>query len=267
MRGPPNGRGAGALVAAALVVTALGGAALGIGALGIGALATASARADYLVADLSERRISITLGFAGAEVLLFGATDGEGEVAVVVRGPAQPVLVRRKERISGVWVNRAWVRFDGAPAFYRVASSQPLLALAPPALLEREEIGVEHLRIESAGTPEETEKFRLALIRSKERERLYGAGPGHVTFIGERLFRTTVDFPANVAPGAYTVEVFLIRDGQVTNAQRWPLFISKEGLSAEIFDFAHRTPGLYGVIAVLVALMAGWLAAVVFRRM
>ena len=70
------------------------------------------AGADYLVADLSKRRIDITLGFSGAEVLLFGATDGGGDVVVVVRGPKQPVVVRKKERVLGIWANHDWMRFD-----------------------------------------------------------------------------------------------------------------------------------------------------------
>jgi hypothetical protein len=39
-----------------------------------------------LVADLSAHEISITTGFTGTELILFGATEGEGEVVVVVRG-------------------------------------------------------------------------------------------------------------------------------------------------------------------------------------
>ncbi len=111
------------------------------------ALAASQVRAQYLVADLSERRITITLGFVGAKVLLFGATDGEGDVAVVVRGPEQSVVVRRKARFAGVWVNRTSMRFEKVPAFYRVATSRPLGQLAAPAVLSRHEIGVDYLHL------------------------------------------------------------------------------------------------------------------------
>lgn len=243
-------------------------AALALAALALGAVVWATARADYLVADLSDRRITITTGFTGTRVLLFGATDGTGDVAVVVRGPSHPVVVRRKHRLAGVWVNLAWMRFEGVPAFYRVAGSRPLPELGGPALLSRHEIGVDHLRL-SPGTGSaqaEAETFRQALVRNMARDGLYHREIGKVTFLGDRLFRTTVDFPANVATGAYTVEVFLIRDGEVTSAQRWPLFINKTGLGAEIYEYAHRSSALYGLIAVFGALVAGWLAAAVFRK-
>ena len=47
----------------------------------------AAARAEGLVADLTSHLIAITTGFTGASVVLFGATDGPGNVIVAVRGP------------------------------------------------------------------------------------------------------------------------------------------------------------------------------------
>lgn len=226
------------------------------------------ARADYLVADLSKRRIDITLGFSGAEVLLFGATDGNGDVIVVVRGPNQPVVVRRKERFAGIWINRDWMSFDRAPAFYYVASSRPLDLIASDTALAGIEAGLDHVRVAAAdrSVNAETEKFRAALVRAKAREGLYGAGPGQVTFLGGRLFRTTVAFPATVATGPYTVEVFLVRDGAIENAQRWPLFITKVGLSAAVYDRAQQDPAFYGLVAVAIAVMAGWIGALGLRK-
>ena len=37
-----------------------------------------------LVADVSENLVAITTGFTGKEILLFGATDGPGDIAIVV---------------------------------------------------------------------------------------------------------------------------------------------------------------------------------------
>lgn len=226
------------------------------------------ARADYLVADLSKRRIDITLGFSGAEVLLFGATDGGGDVVVVVRGPKQPVVVRKKERFLGIWANHDWMRFNDVPAYYYVASSKPLETIASHATLSRIEVGFDSIPLtpSDASPGADAESFRAALIGAKERQGLYSTGPGQVTYIGGRLFRTTVSFPATVATGAYTVEVFLIRNGNIDSAQRWPLFITKVGLSAEVYDRAHKNSAFYGLIAIVIALMAGWLGAIGLRK-
>jgi len=221
------------------------------------------AGADYLVADLSKRRIDITLGFAGAEVLLFGATDTGGDVVVVVRGPNQKVVVRHKDRLGGIWVNREWMQFNNVPNFYYVASSRPLEVIASQPTFAGIEVGLKNLRMTPGDSSQgaDADSFRAALVRVKQHEGLYATGSGQVNFIGGRLFRTTVSFPATVEPGPYTVEVFLLRKGNVESAQRWPLFITKVGVSASVFERAHEDPALYGLVAVAIAVMAGWLGA------
>ena len=66
--------------------------------------------------------------------------------------------------------------------------------------------------------------------------------------------------------GIYKVEVFLLRKGAVVGAQTTPLVISKAGIGAEVFEFAHRNSALYGIMAIAIALAAGWLAGLVFRK-
>lgn len=227
-----------------------------------------SARAQALVADLSDHLIAITAGFSGADVLLFGATEGEGDVIVILRGPEMPVAVRRKTRAMGIWVNTERVVFTGAPAFYRVAANRPIDEIASPALKARHRIGVDQIRVmpERTLTPQKFNNFREGLLRNKEREGLYSSEVGKVSFLGPRLFRTTINLPANVPPGSYTVEVLLVRNGQVVAAQTTPMFVSKTGIGADAYDFAHRYAAVYGMIAVLMAVSAGWAAGAVFRR-
>ncbi|MCM0020593.1 MAG: TIGR02186 family protein, partial [Tagaea sp.] len=99
-----------------------------------------------------------------------------------------------------------------------------------------------------------------------ERLALYEAEPGRVTFLGPRLFRTRIVFPANVPTGAYNVEVLLVRNGQVAAAQSTPMFVSKVGIGAEVYDFAHTHAAWYGLLAVLIAVFAGWAAGAIFKK-
>lgn len=234
----------------------------------LAAFVAGPARAQPLVADLSDHLIAITAGFAGTDVLLFGATEGEGDVIVILRGPEHPVIVRRKSRVAGIWINTERVSFSGAPAFYRVASSRPLDEITTPALRARHQIGADQLRIvpQRNLSPERLAEFRDGLLRNKEREALYSTELGKVSFLGPRLFRTRIYLPANVPPGSYTVEVLLVRNQQVIAAQTTPMFVSKVGIGADVFDFAHRHAAVYGLVAVLMAVSAGWAAGSVFRR-
>ncbi|HYG89017.1 MAG TPA: TIGR02186 family protein [Azospirillum sp.] len=243
--------------------------AIGAAAVAGAVLALAvAARAQQLVADLSSHLIAITTGFTGTEVVLFGSTDGPGDVAVVVTGPRTTATVRRKSRVAGIWVNRDKVVFDQVPSFYVVATNRPLEQFVRAPVLERHQIGLTHLRMESKEPPTagELSDYRAALIRTKQRAGLYGITLGQVTFLGARLFRTNIYFPATVPTGLYNVEVFLIRDGDVVTAQTTPLVVSKVGFSAEVFEFARSQPFSYGLAAVVGAVAAGWLAGAVFRR-
>ncbi len=231
-------------------------------------LAPAVARAQALEADLTSHLIAITTGFSGAEVTLFGSAESDGDVIVVVRGPDVRAIVREKRETMGVWLNRDRMIFDDVPGFYAMASNKAVNEIASTDLRDRHKIGVETLSLKTSqqAPPERLAEFREALIRNKQATGLYPQAIGTVNFVGARLFRTTISFPATVPTGAYQVSVFLLRDGRLIGAQTTPLLISKLGLSAEVVDFARKNPLWYGLVAVAVAVLAGWASSLPFRR-
>ncbi|CAK0765640.1 Transmembrane protein [Azospirillaceae bacterium] len=221
-----------------------------------------------LVADLSNHLVAINTSFTGTEVVLFGVVEGPGDIAVVVTGPRTAVTVRRKDRVAGIWINQDSVRFKSVPGFYAVATNRPLDAIVNSSVLARHQIGLEHLALTPTEptSPNQVAEFRRSLIRGKQRQGLYGTKLGQVSFLGDRLFRTNISFPANVPIGHYTVSVFLIRGGDVMTAQTTPLVVGKVGLSFEIYDFAQRRPFGYGLAAIAGAVIMGWLASALFGR-
>ncbi len=227
------------------------------------------ARADTLVADLSEHLVAITTGFHGAEVLLFGAIEGPGDVIVIVRGPERRLVMHRKSRVLGVWVNTASMTFEQAPSFFAMASSRPPEEIAAATVRAREEMGLEYLRLNlppAKASPNLAAEWRAGLIRNHQARGLYATEVTPVTFLGSRLFRTEIVLPANVPTGAYKVQVYLLQDGQVVSAQTTPLSVKKTGAEAAIFRFAYERPALYGAAAILLALVAGLMAHMAFRK-
>lgn len=224
--------------------------------------------AQAVVADLSDHLIAVTTGFDGAELLLFGAIEGDAaDVIVVVRGPSEEIVVRRKDRIGGIWINNQKLVFGSVPAFYRLASTQPVETIASDRILARHGIGVEHIRmINPTAENGDLSIFREALIRNKVRLGLYPTANEKVTLLGNRLFRSDIFFPSNVPTGTYDVTVYLFRNGKVISAQTTPLAVSKIGMGARVFAFAHRHSILYGIAAIAMALTAGWFAGAVAKR-
>jgi uncharacterized protein (TIGR02186 family) len=231
------------------------------------ALGAATVRAEEVVADLSSHIIAINTGFTGASVVLFGATDGPADVVAVVRGPERDMTIWRKGKVAGIWVNAESVSFNNVPSFYSVASSRPLDTILSPSAAALYRIGTGSLKLNptSPVAPERAKRFGDALVVEQQRAGLFTPEAGKISFLGERLFRASLSFPGNVPTGTYLVEIFLVRDRDVVGGQTTPLVVSKVGVDAAVSDFAVRQSAIYGVIAVLTAVVAGWLASLPFR--
>jgi uncharacterized protein (TIGR02186 family) len=229
-----------------------------------------------LVPDVSQRAIEIRYSFTGAELLLFGAILYPGgrvptdqvDVAVVVKGPLQPILVREKQKVAGIWMNVESERFRSAPSFYAVASSRPLSQLVEERTAAIYELGVQNLQLSpgAGASPEERQRFEAGLIELQQRQQLYFEDPRGVEITQGVLYRARINIPARVPVGKYTAETFLIRDGQVIAAAVRDIRIEKLGFERFVAMAAEQWSLTYGLVAVLVSLFLGWAASVIFRR-
>jgi uncharacterized protein (TIGR02186 family) len=240
-------------------------------------LLTGSARAETLIVSLSTDEVKISSNFTGATVTVFGAVErdaatiarpGAYDIAVVLRGPDQEVVTRRKERFLGVWVNRAAATLAGVPAFYAVHSTRPMEEIAAEALLNRFELGMAHVTIvpEETLDPTTAADFASALRRLKEEDGLYLEETDAVTLMGSSIFQTMFVLPAHIPTGTYVATVYLFNGGALLARAEGSLIVSKTGFEQFMFTAAHRQPLIYGASAVVLALLIGWLAGVIFRR-
>lgn len=235
------------------------------------ALTAAPAAAKGIIADVDDHLVEITTDFAGQDILVFGAIDGPGDVVLVMRGPLGQVQVHHKARFAGIWVNAETVGFVNVPSLYGVAASRNLFEILPPEALDRYELGVGRVKFTPVGGEiPGSGPFKDALVQQKKKHGLYADRVGRVTFIGETLFRANLHLPSNVPTGTYLIDVYLVRGGRIVDAQNMPLIISKVGFGADLFKYAHAaniaTRFGYGVVAVLVSLLTGWLAHLAFRK-
>ena len=225
-------------------------------------------RAQSCLVDISEYLVPITTGFAGSSVFIFGTIEGMSDLVLTVQGPPSTIEMYRKSRIAGIWVNTAKMSFNQAPSFFAIAANRPLEDIAAESELSLHQMGVEHIvdLPPAKASPNVRETWKQALIRNMQSKGLYATEVESVNFPGPTLYRARIQLPANVPTGEYKVNAFCLVDGKVQGARTVPLSVSKIGVEAEIFQFAHNLPLIYGVIAVVLALVAGWLAHLVFRR-
>jgi uncharacterized protein (TIGR02186 family) len=233
-------------------------------------------------ADISTRTFEITTGFAGHEIIVFGAVDNSQapaeqtdyyDVVVVVEGTPFPVVVRKKSDVAGVWINTSSITFASVPSYYAITSTKPIEQIAGPAVLERHAIGFRHIAMRpspgyrGAIKDYELAAFRAAVIRLKKQQNLYVTEPnGGVTFTGRSLFRSTIALPANVPVGPLVARTYLFRNGEVVSAHIARVTLQRAGIERLVHNFAFIYPMSYGLIAVLLAVVSGLLASAYFRR-
>jgi uncharacterized protein (TIGR02186 family) len=231
---------------------------------------------EEVQADISTREISIQSDFTGIEILIFGSVDlsqapdpdqSGYDVIVVIRGPSEPLVVRRKHRVAGIWVNSLGKTFASPPGFYAVLSSRPFRAIASDKTLKELGIGLSNVDFGryTLGDPQE-ESYRSAMIRLRKEELLFQEHDDGVSFIGRSLFRATVDLPVNVPIGRYTSDVYLFRDGVLLSKKQSTLEVSKAGFERVLYLLAFQHPFLYGLLAVVLAVLAGLAGWFAFRR-
>ena len=240
------------------------------------ALSSVPVRAsETVVAGLSQNRISITANFDGSELLIYGAVKRESpapadpplQVIVTVEGPSAAQIVRRKDRRMGIWVNTDAVLIDRAPSFYAIATTGPLTAILSETENLRHQVSIPRA-IRAVGITSEAEdapSFTEALIRIREHSNLYTLAEGSVDLVEATLFRTDMSLPANLTEGAYRVRIFLTRNGQIIDVKESVIEVHKEGLERWLHSLAHEQPLLYGLLSLLLAVSAGWLASTAFR--
>ncbi len=230
-----------------------------------------------LVPDVSQRNIEIAYSFTGAELLLFGAIlypggrvpeERDADIVVVVKGPSQSIQVREKQKIAGIWINAARVRYLSAPSFYGIASSRPLNELLDERSRAIYELGLDSLQLSpaSGAAPEQNQRFVRGLVDLRRRSGLYHEAPGAVEITDGVLYRARIDIPARVPVGRFTAETFLIRKGRVLAAAVREIDIRKSGFERYVARAADRQSVPYGLAAVALSVLFGWIAGAVARR-
>jgi len=226
------------------------------------------ALAAPLVGDLSNYRIDMDSSFNGTRIFLFGTRNDNGDLVVVVRGPEKDYMVRKKEQIAGIWINRERMKFFHMPDFYWIASSRPLSEIEASSVLNQLGLGLDNLFMPPPPqvSNEKFKTFSEAFLRYQNAHKRYKAEPNNIQFMAETLFKGTIEFPDNIPPGHYTAELYLLSDGELSGMQSIPITVVKTGLDAFLYDYAHEHPALYGITAIMLALSIGWFAGRLFEK-
>ncbi|RYH09374.1 MAG: TIGR02186 family protein [Alphaproteobacteria bacterium] len=233
---------------------------------------------EALNIGISSTEIAIVPDFAGTDVTVFGAIEnvdpallakGGYDIVVALVGPRDRITMRRKERVAGIWINRHSVVFEAMPESYSMTSTRPLDRIASDMELTTHSVGLPRARIvpsSFSGRAEEVAIYRDAFLKLKTGASLYQENPSGVKFVSSSLFAATIHIPADVPNGAHTIRAYLFKEGRFFDEKQLEMKVVKTGLEEAITAAAFDQPLLYGLFAVLLAVLTGWAASLMFRR-
>ncbi len=254
--------------------------AIGLALLVGAALVAGEARAEGLIVSVSNHRVTVTPNYSGEELVLFGSVERDGntpvpptgyDLVVTVSGPRVDMVTRRKERRFGIWLNNDSRQFLKVPAYLAAFADRPLDKIAAPDVQRRQQLGLKNVLLtQRVGTDYadvvESDPFRRAFIRLRTEQGLYSENTSAVTFLTPTLFRTGIPLPAEVPIGTYNIGIKLFSDGALIAKTDTAFEIVKVGFEQFVATAARQHGFVYGVATAAMALMAGWMASIVFRK-
>jgi uncharacterized protein (TIGR02186 family) len=232
--------------------------------------------AEDVVLGLSKDRVAITATFDGSEILVFGAVKRETaipetplQVIVTIAGPYKPIVVRRKDKRFGIWINTESTRIEAAPSFYAVATSAPWDEVITAKQDAKHQVSVARAiqARQTAPADAEQQRFTRAVIRIRTDENLYQLLENEVTVDQQTLFRTSIEMPSNLTEGRYDTRILLTRNGAVISTLNTEIDVRKVGLERFLFSLSREEPLVYGLLSLAIAIFAGWGASGLFSAL
>lgn len=231
-------------------------------------------QAEEIVSGVSQSGVSITTNFDGTSILVYGAAIRDApppswplmEVIITVEGPSTPLVIRKKERVAGIWLNRGAVQITSAPSFYAVAATKTLADILSPDEDAKYHITIPQTIKAAAAPTADQDQFIEALQRIKTASGSFVLAPESVLLLRQSLFRTDIALPANLVEGPYRVRIFLTRGGKIIDMQENQIDVRKAGVERTLYKLAMEEPLVYGILSLLMAMVAGWGAQELFKR-
>ena len=225
---------------------------------------------DNLVTDLSESTVEISSTFSGADILLFGAYDGQknDDIIVVVSGQKGNIKVDKKEKKFGIWMITESIEFLNVPKYHYIASNRKIEEITNNTEIKKRKLDLNSFELKNNKIDYKNldKKWYEALKRNMKKKQFWKIEENSIKLNKNTLFRKTLSLPSNVSTGIYNVKILHYRKGNLISQEESKIKIDKTGISANIYDIAQNFSAIYGIIAVFIALFFGWFTNFIFRR-
>lgn len=202
--------------------------------------------------------------YGGAALKVEGTVVPGSQVLVVVRGPETEEVFNKKGRLGPIWVNVGKVHISGVPALFLCFTSGPVADLLTRESLDQGQLDQVAIKAQMLVEPKamDQEVIRDNYLSLKNQQGSYKVTEGAVKLgsAGPKGVPFTLELPwsKKAPPASYEVTVYECRDGAVAGKFASGLEVREMGFPEKIAGMARDRGYLYGMLCVLVAMIAGF---------
>ncbi len=218
---------------------------------------------------LSPETIKMGAFYDGARLRMEGTAPSGSKVMIVLRGVSKDEVFNKKDRVGPIWINVDKVHVTGPPSLFLRFSSEDVHTFLDRQTIEAyalDELSIRnrmHIRTEhGVRDPEALKVIGDQYLDLKKKEGSYRriADRVHVAEIGngEARFTLEIGWPKLATPGSYQVEVYACRDDRIIGQSGAALQLVEVGFPAFMANAAREHPYGYGILAVILAVIAGF---------
>ena len=241
------------------------------------ALAATPGAQEKVATAASKNLIEIGLSYQGDQIYFFGVSPVK-DCDLIIRLTAEKseeVKLSVKGRVGPFWMTVKQYQVSHAPFIYKIHSTKPVEQIVSPETAQELGLGYGAVQkqmklhlIRGEAAADDADRVFKGLVKIKEEANLYNivADPQRLEVAEGRLFKHYFRFPPAATEGRYVVESFAFLNGQQVGYGRDVIQIKKVGLESWLTSVSQNHPVLFGLMAVIIALAAGLLVGMIFKK-
>jgi len=226
-----------------------------------------------MTCEVSPSKVPINLSYHGATLTVQGESGPDDDLVIRISAAPADVVMKYKGKVAGLfWMKKGNLEFKELPPVYLVETTAELERILSAQERERARLGYEALSVtarveDDKGNP--VDRYWVKeFIRFKEKEDLYAIREGTVTRrhgVDSNHYQVEVAWPYQAPPGTYQVEALAVRDGKIVDRAATEFEVARVGLVAKLSKMAFEQPSLYGIMAIIIAMVAGFAVGAIFK--
>ncbi len=223
-----------------------------------------------LTTQVTPQNVPITLFYHGAQISIQGQNASDTDLIVKISSEPSGAHMKFKGKAAGLfWMKMGDISFEHVPSAYLLYTSRNLDDILSEDQRIKEGIGFEAIKagttVESSAKDMDPDRWIGEFIKFKQAEKLYQLEENAI-IRQQGGYQLNIDWPYQAAPGTYDVEVIAVREGSIVDKTVTSFTVERTGTVSKLSDLALNHAAIYGVIAILVAMAAGFAVGALFKK-